>query len=256
MPTRKRSFQAFEGDSSDADASLLHRIRNMWHFANLCQWIYIFGKAAKIPDSIDVEVSSLPDAPLTTQPSLANVSILFSGDRDGMPQTERPHAWRHCSVDSQTRLVTSRLDVGPLHPSVRRLANRASSPEIFDEQTRKLFQARSPTWNPFGGAEVPVRFDEFDVFTKVVPIPIILAQATANNRVQLYQLRVLQQLTQWTMVHPERIRDKMEEQKDIEQTNWVENPTSLICFSKLTSPTANRALWLGCGRPNILRFRR
>ena len=37
-------------------AEKLHRIRNMWQFANLCQWIYIFGKSAKINESIDIEV--------------------------------------------------------------------------------------------------------------------------------------------------------------------------------------------------------
>jgi hypothetical protein len=31
----------------------------MWQFANLCQWIYIFGKAIKLDDSVDIEVSSL-----------------------------------------------------------------------------------------------------------------------------------------------------------------------------------------------------
>lgn len=29
----------------------------MWQFANLSQWIYIFGKAAKIDESIDIEAS-------------------------------------------------------------------------------------------------------------------------------------------------------------------------------------------------------
>jgi hypothetical protein len=36
---------------------LLPRIRNMWQFANLCQWIYIFGDAISINVSIDIEVS-------------------------------------------------------------------------------------------------------------------------------------------------------------------------------------------------------
>lgn len=36
---------------------LLQRIRNMWQFANLCQWIYIFGEAIAINVSIDIEVS-------------------------------------------------------------------------------------------------------------------------------------------------------------------------------------------------------
>jgi len=35
------------------------------------------------------------------------------------------------------------------------------------------------------------------------------------------QIRVLQQLTQWTMGNPDRIRERMEEQKDSEQTIWV-----------------------------------
>lgn len=60
MSSRKRSLQAVDGDSGDSEPSLLHRIRNMWQFANLCQWIYTFGKAAKIPDSIDIEVLLLP----------------------------------------------------------------------------------------------------------------------------------------------------------------------------------------------------
>ena len=38
------------------ERSLLDRIRNMWEFANLAQWIFIFGKAAKIDENLDVEV--------------------------------------------------------------------------------------------------------------------------------------------------------------------------------------------------------
>lgn len=35
------------------------------------------------------------------------------------------------------------------------------------------------------------------------------------------KIRVLQQLTQWVMLHPERIREKMDEQKPSDQTDWV-----------------------------------
>ena len=35
------------------------------------------------------------------------------------------------------------------------------------------------------------------------------------------QIKILQQLTQWTLSHPERLRDKMDEQKDTDQTTWV-----------------------------------
>lgn len=54
MPSRKRSLDTSE--EASADGSLLNRIRGMWQFANLCQWIYTFGKAAKIDESIDIDV--------------------------------------------------------------------------------------------------------------------------------------------------------------------------------------------------------
>ena len=41
-----------------AERSMIERIRNMWEFANLAQWIYIFGKAIKIDENLDIEVSS------------------------------------------------------------------------------------------------------------------------------------------------------------------------------------------------------
>jgi hypothetical protein len=39
------------------ERSLLDRIRNMWEFANLAQWIFIFGRAVKIDENLDIEVS-------------------------------------------------------------------------------------------------------------------------------------------------------------------------------------------------------
>jgi hypothetical protein len=56
MPSRKQATHPAGGDSGDDALSTLHHIRNMWQFANLCQWIYTFGKAAKIEDAIDIEV--------------------------------------------------------------------------------------------------------------------------------------------------------------------------------------------------------
>ena len=38
------------------EPSLLERIRNMWEFANLAQWIFIFGRAVKIDENLDIEV--------------------------------------------------------------------------------------------------------------------------------------------------------------------------------------------------------
>lgn len=34
----------------------LQRIRNMWEFANLAQYIYLFGKAVKIDEDLGIEV--------------------------------------------------------------------------------------------------------------------------------------------------------------------------------------------------------
>ena len=42
-----------------------------------------------------------------------------------------------------------------------------SSPEIFDEYTRRQFVAKAPERNPFGIEEEPAKFTEFDTFTKV-----------------------------------------------------------------------------------------
>lgn len=41
-------------------ASLLQRVRNTWQFANLFQWIFLFGKVVKIDDSLDIDVSFAP----------------------------------------------------------------------------------------------------------------------------------------------------------------------------------------------------
>ena len=38
------------------EPSLLERVRNMWQFANLVQWIFIFGRVVKIDESLDIEV--------------------------------------------------------------------------------------------------------------------------------------------------------------------------------------------------------
>jgi hypothetical protein len=44
------------------ERSLIDRIRNMWEFANLAQWIFNFGRAVKIDENLDIEVHNLPPA--------------------------------------------------------------------------------------------------------------------------------------------------------------------------------------------------
>lgn len=55
VSSRKRTLQEAENGSKEED-SLLLRLRNQWQFANLCQWIYLFGKVVKIDDNLDTEV--------------------------------------------------------------------------------------------------------------------------------------------------------------------------------------------------------
>jgi hypothetical protein len=74
-------------------------------------------------------------------------------------------------------------------------------PEIFDEYTRRQFVAKAPTRNPFGAEEEPNKFDDFDVYTKI---------------------RVLQQLSIWTLNNPNSIRERLSA-TDSEQTLWVGN---------------------------------
>lgn len=68
MPSRKRSLQEVDTASSEQpkDSSLIHRLRNSFYFANLYQWICIFGKVVKIDDNLGIEVRALGiDVPIT-----------------------------------------------------------------------------------------------------------------------------------------------------------------------------------------------
>lgn len=63
MPSaRKRALHEVDDNAVDTpkEPTMLMRIRNMWQFANLFQWIMIFGKALKIDDNLDIEVRRLP----------------------------------------------------------------------------------------------------------------------------------------------------------------------------------------------------
>lgn len=86
------------------------------------------------------------------------------------------------------------------HPNNRRRDLTLLRPELFDEYTRRQYVAKAPQRNPFGIEEEPKRFAEFDIFTKI---------------------RVLVQLSQWTLINPDRMKEKMHETKDLDQTNWV-----------------------------------
>lgn len=61
LPTmpRKRSLaemETSEPDQKKEEPSLLQRIRNMWEFVSVMQYIFTFGKAVKIDEDFDIEV--------------------------------------------------------------------------------------------------------------------------------------------------------------------------------------------------------
>lgn len=56
MPARKRAASEMDLDESVQEPSTLQKLRNMWQFANLAQYINIFGDAVKIDKDFDIEV--------------------------------------------------------------------------------------------------------------------------------------------------------------------------------------------------------
>ncbi|KAI9367940.1 hypothetical protein BJX61DRAFT_526226 [Aspergillus egyptiacus] len=166
MVSRKRTRSEVEAPSEQPEQpqeqpSLLTRLRNCWEFANLMQYIAIFGKLMKIDEDFGIE--DLENECLKPEPSEKLLEI-------GL-----------CLL----KWVSS---------------HRGLTFENFDEYTRRQYVAKaSHLPNPFGHDGVTKRFLDFDVFTK---------------------LRVLHQLTIWTFWNPDRIRDKMPEQREIDQTQW------------------------------------
>ncbi|KAK4224623.1 reticulocyte-binding protein 2 a [Podospora fimiseda] len=187
MPAlRKRALQ--ELDSGNAHSpkppSMLQRIRNMWQFANLYQFIMLFGKALKLDDNIDIsdlEAECLKPGSLALQDIGLGILKFLSSHRG-------------------LTYAISDPSVVALPLCLPHLEHRH---ELFDEYTRRQFLSKAPSKNPFGTDETPARFADFDVFTKI---------------------RVLQQMTQLVMMSPERVRERAEEQKDADQTNWRIEP--------------------------------
>ncbi|KAL7892595.1 hypothetical protein HDV63DRAFT_244844 [Trichoderma sp. SZMC 28014] len=106
---------------------LLPRIRNMWQFANLCQWIYIFGDAISINVSIDIEYIEA-ECLKPGSPGLNDIALAL------------------------LKTVTS---------------HRGLTHEAFDNQARMQYVLRSPESNPFGDEDAPKGFSDLDVFAKI-----------------------------------------------------------------------------------------
>ena len=61
MPPRKRGRDEMEASEPPKEMSLLERIRNMWEFASIMQFIFMFGKVVKIDEDFDIEVHLAQD---------------------------------------------------------------------------------------------------------------------------------------------------------------------------------------------------
>ncbi|KAL2365768.1 hypothetical protein RJZ56_001223 [Blastomyces dermatitidis] len=78
-------------------------------------------------------------------------------------------------------------------------SHRGLTLENFEEYTRRQYLAKAPSRNPFGDAEQPIKFNDLDIFQRI---------------------RILQQLSVWTFWNPDRMRERMPEQKEMEQVQW------------------------------------
>jgi len=224
MP-RKRVRDEAELDISIApvedarDIAVLHRLRNTWQFACFMQYVHIFGSAVKIGEDLDIEVNIVPTASLSTGArSIKAWSRTDTGDHQELEEAclNPERAARLAQVGLQLlkfvsshRGLTSVLPPTPHHP----LLLTRQRPELFDEYTRRQYVAKAPQRNPFGEEEEPKKFDDFDVFTKV---------------------KVLYQLSTWTLGNAERMRSLMPE-KESEQTQWVS------VFLRIGRPANNMA---------------
>ncbi|USW47982.1 Putative Zinc finger, PHD-type, Zinc finger, FYVE/PHD-type, Zinc finger, RING/FYVE/PHD-type [Septoria linicola] len=171
MPRYKRTAEAAQLDVAPEPAiapeaqEMLTTLRNMWEFASLMQYIFLFGHVVKIDDSLDIEDLEHECLQPTPSEKLAHIGLQL------------------------LKYVSS---------------HRGLTPEIFDEYTRRQYLAKAPQRNPFGDEEEPTRFNDLDIYTRV---------------------KVLQQLSVWTLGNAERIRGMMPQEEDhlgwrIEPLGW------------------------------------
>jgi hypothetical protein len=59
MPSRKRAAEEMEAEAPVEEPSTLQKLRNMWQFSNLAQYISLFGDAVKIDKDFDIEVHGI-----------------------------------------------------------------------------------------------------------------------------------------------------------------------------------------------------
>ncbi|KAE9965467.1 hypothetical protein BLS_007626 [Venturia inaequalis] len=166
MGSRKRGREQMEAVEPVLEVaeepSTLQKLREMWEFASLMQYLFFFGKAVKLED-LDVEDFEDECIKPTTSERLKQIGLAL------------------------LKFVSS---------------HKGLTPEMFDEYTRRQYVAKAPKRNPFGVDDEPAQFNEFDVFTKI---------------------RILQQLSVWTLNNPNPIRERLDE-RESEQISWRIEP--------------------------------
>ncbi|KAL2423402.1 hypothetical protein ABEF95_008175 [Exophiala dermatitidis] len=130
MP-RKRTRDEMEAsppEEKKQDPGLLQRIRNMWEFASVMQYIFMFGKAVKIDDDFDIEDFENECLKPGYSEKLEEIGLTL------------------------LKWISS---------------HRGLNYDIWDEYTRRQYLAKAPHLNPYGDEEQPKRFRDFDIFTKI-----------------------------------------------------------------------------------------
>ncbi|ETI21945.1 hypothetical protein G647_06015 [Cladophialophora carrionii CBS 160.54] len=129
--SRKRTrdeMEASEPQEKKEETSLLQRIRNMWEFASVMQFIFTFGKAVKIDEDFDIEDFENECLKPGNSEKLEEIGLTL------------------------LKWISS---------------HRGLNYDIWDEYTRRQYLAKAPHLNPYGDDEEPKRFRDFDICTKI-----------------------------------------------------------------------------------------
>ncbi|KAF2770846.1 hypothetical protein EJ03DRAFT_373421 [Teratosphaeria nubilosa] len=133
MPRYKRTAdEAFlipaQPEVAPEQVETLTRLRNMWEFASLMQYIFLFGHVVKIDDDLDIQDLEAECLQSTPSEKLAHIGLQL------------------------LKYVSS---------------HRGLTPDIFNEYARRQYVAKAPHRNPFGEDEEPKPFNDMDVYTRI-----------------------------------------------------------------------------------------
>jgi hypothetical protein len=124
MPRYKRTADdaqldaIFTPEVAPQDVETLQKLRNMWEFASLMQYIFLFGHVVKIDDDLDIEVGIPPRRCLKPAVCCA-VLVDLDADEDLMTGPgSRMFEDRAFSTPCSNRLTIPKICVVPSRPDV------------------------------------------------------------------------------------------------------------------------------------------